>query len=286
MRVVSEQHQSNRNVKWMWALLALLAFTGAVFFACLIMDHVFDYYKSGTKYAELRQNIYIESSSWHSEDHMSATVFNDDSTQPTAALLQYTPPVDIVKLRAINQDLVGWIRIADSAIDYPVVQGSDNAYYLANNFFREKSKSGCLFLDTRAVSDFSSKNNLIYGHNMKDGSMLGSLLSYLDKPYLDKHSEIVLYGLLEGYNLVPFAVYTDTNRGEYLECEFVNEAAYKNWLNLIIEKSIIQLGVFPDGTDHVITLVSCQAGFRDRRVVLHLVMRPDNDSLRSESGVT
>lgn len=82
--------------------------------------------------------------------------------------------VDFEALKMINEELVAWIRCGALGIDYPVVQGKDNAYYLNHTFSKEEHISGCIFMDYQNRSDFSDDNTILYGHNMKDGSMFGS----------------------------------------------------------------------------------------------------------------
>ena len=87
----------------------------------------------------------------------------------------------------ITKEMVGWITIDDTNIDYPVMQGDDNVYFLNIDPFGEYSLSGSIFLDSRSSSDFSDRYSLIYGHHMDYGAMFGALDDFLDKSYLEKH---------------------------------------------------------------------------------------------------
>ena len=93
--------------------------------------------------------------------------------------IQYTPAewiqIDWPALKMLNPDITAWLLIPALSLSYPVVQGEDNAYYLHRSFQREGSYAGCIFLDTRNSPDFQDPFTLIYGHNMRDGSMFGSL---------------------------------------------------------------------------------------------------------------
>ncbi|MCD8074384.1 MAG: class B sortase [Lachnospiraceae bacterium] len=104
-----------------------------------------------------------------------------------------TITVDFEALRAINPDIVAWIRIAGTEVDYPVVQGEDNGYYLTHTFTGAENSAGTLFLDYRNAGDFTDSISMIYGHNRKDGSMFGNLKAFLDEAYFSEHGEIQLY---------------------------------------------------------------------------------------------
>lgn len=101
--------------------------------------------------------------------------------------------VNFLSLEAINPDVVGWIAAEGTEIDYPVVRGKDNDFYLRHLFMGEQNKLGSIFMDYRNHSDFSNKNTIIYGHNMKDGSMFSSLIKYKDQHYYDKFPTMQLY---------------------------------------------------------------------------------------------
>ncbi len=82
--------------------------------------------------------------------------------------------VDFDSLKEINGDIVAWIKCKELGINYPVVQGTDNSYYLTHTFSGEEHISGCIFMDCVNKTDFTDDNTILYGHNMKDGSMFGS----------------------------------------------------------------------------------------------------------------
>jgi len=95
-------------------------------------------------------------------------------------------------LSDINPDYIGWIRIEGTKIDYPIVQAKDNEKYLHTTFSSERNASGAIFMDYRCRKGFESLPAIIYGHNMKDGSMFASLHHYRDRAYLDEHPEIII----------------------------------------------------------------------------------------------
>ena len=105
-----------------------------------------------------------------------------------------TPPirVDFDALREKNDDVVAWIYCPDTPINYPVVQAADNEAYLHRLLDGSKNSAGTLFMDFRNSSDFSDWNSVIYGHNMKNGSMFGTLMDYKTQSYFDAHPKVFL----------------------------------------------------------------------------------------------
>jgi len=101
--------------------------------------------------------------------------------------------IDFEGLRKINEDLVAWIQIPGIGLDYPVVQGEDNEYYLYHTFQKENNKAGSIFLDYRNHDDFTDRRVILYGHNMKDGSMFSNLKQYQDSVFRKNSDSAYLY---------------------------------------------------------------------------------------------
>ena len=91
--------------------------------------------------------------------------------------------VDFKSLRAVNPEIVAWLSIDGTNIDYPVAQHSDNDYYLHHLFTGEWNSSGCLFMDCHNQSDYSGRHTIIYGHHMDNGSMILNVMGYKDQTY-------------------------------------------------------------------------------------------------------
>ena len=103
------------------------------------------------------------------------------------------PRVDFDGLRAINGDIVAWIQIPGIGVDYPVVQGKDNEHYLHYTFDGKANKAGSIFLDYRNRADFTDSKVILYGHNMKDGSMFSNLKKYQDAGFRKEQGRVLLY---------------------------------------------------------------------------------------------
>ena len=101
--------------------------------------------------------------------------------------------INFPALRKKNNQIIAWISIPNMPIDYAVVKGKDNNYYLKNDALKKSNKAGAIFLDTQLKSDFSNRDSIIYGHDMYDGSMFGSLTKYRTKSHQDNHQYIFVY---------------------------------------------------------------------------------------------
>ena len=117
---------------------------------------------------------------------------NADS-EDTEENQEETVTVDFEALKKINREIIAWIRIPDTGIDYPVVQGADNEYYLNHTFKKTEHVAGSIFLDKDNSPDFSNRKSILYGHNMKDGSMFRGLRNFLDDEFLKEHHTLYLY---------------------------------------------------------------------------------------------
>jgi len=95
--------------------------------------------------------------------------------------------------QAVNKDIVGWLTVRDTEIDYPIVQGSDNDYYLRHDIYRNTAPAGSIFLDSGRRPDFTDRYAIIYGHSMKNKSMFGSLSYFTEPMYFNSHAAGTLY---------------------------------------------------------------------------------------------
>lgn len=124
------------------------------------------------------------------------------------------PEIDFTALKAANSEVVGWIYIPDTNVNYPVVQSkTSDYYYLTIDYKHRWSVSGSIYLSTYCASDFSDVESLIYGHNMHNGEMFGKLKKYTDPQYLEAHKEL--------YILLPEGGYIKYNvtEGKYISIE-------------------------------------------------------------------
>lgn len=173
------------------------------------------------------------------------------------------------ELLAINSDVIAWIKISDTTINYPVVKGQDNEYYLNHNIKKESSVSGSIFMDYRNEGNNQDLNKIIYGHNMKDGSMFKALINYKNREFLIAHPIIELDTLNESTQWEIFSVYiTDTNFN-YIKTNFDNKEEYSSFLKELKNKSLYDTGVNITSDDIILTLSTCTYEFSNARFAIH-----------------
>lgn len=178
------------------------------------------------------------------------------------------PPIDAVEapkearaqfkaLLDANPDVVGWIRIGNTAIDYPVVQGKDNAYYLNRNYKGEEASAGSIFLDFRNDIGKAQPNTVIYGHRMKDGSMFGDLKKFLEEDFFRNNPTFQYDTLYHSYRAEIFSVYPATADLDYIQTGFGNEQEYAAFLQSLRERSLYKTDTVLGMADRILTLSTC-----------------------------
>lgn len=187
--------------------------------------------------------------------------------------------VDFSKIADLNSDSVLYLKVNGTKIDYIVVQGKDNEYYLNHNFNKENNRSGWIFLDYKNRLDGTDKNLIIYGHNTKDGSMFGTLRKVITSDwYLNKDNHIIT--VVDKNNKTMkyqvFSTYKVDNEEYYIQTEFTNDDSFKEFLNTIKKRSVYNYKVDVDSSDKILTLSTCAAN-GTKRDVLHAKLIVENE---------
>ena len=182
---------------------------------------------------------------------------------------------DLAALHEQNPDIVGWIKIDDTRVDYPVMWTPEEPeYYLRRNFQKEESMAGTPFLDAASTMPGSS-NWLIYGHNMKNGPMFHDTLKYEDKAFYDGHKTIH-FDTLEGeglYEIVAVCytqIYAENAQvfKYYQYASITDEASFDAYVQGVKSLSIYDTGVTPVWGDQLITLSTCEYSVEDGRFII------------------
>lgn len=191
-----------------------------------------------------------------------APVTEDD---PYLHVLQYT---NLDALRQVNPQVTGWIRIPGTSIHYPITQTEDNSYYLTHTWEGEPNYCGAIFLETMNSADFSDFNTIIYGHNMRNGSMFAGLHDYTTLSHWAEHPYVYLVtdeGVLR-YEI--FSSYNAAVDSKTYGLSFRQSQTREEFIAMALENSDIDTGLVPATTDRILTLSTCTGlGYRERRVV-------------------
>jgi sortase B len=179
-----------------------------------------------------------------------------------------TPTMDFEHIRKEAPDVVAWIRIDGTMIDYPVMYADDNEFYLEHLPNGKKSDQGSLFIDYRNAPDFLDPNTLVYGHRMKSGTMFGTLRYYNNQSYYDKHPTVSIFTPEGNYEAILFAGYTFDQTVEMPPTRFKNAEEFDKYIQDARRRSIFQSDVEVSATDRLVTLATCDYNFEDGRLVI------------------
>ena len=177
------------------------------------------------------------------------------------------PQVDFEALREINPDIVGWLYIEGTEINYPVVQSTDNDYYLHHLFNGRLNGAGCLFLDSSNDPSFSDPHSVIYGHYMQNGSMFAGLGGYKKQEFYDEHKTVLLLTPNKNYHVELFSAYVASESSDAWQLNFENDE-YADWLAAACESSGIATDVSPTVENRVLTLSTCSYEYSGARLVV------------------
>lgn len=185
--------------------------------------------------------------------------------------------VDFLALRAINDDLVGWLYYEPLEINYPVVRGDDNEYYTHYTFEKEKNASGAIFMECLNKPDMSSYNTIIYGHNMRNGTMFGSLKKLLsDYSIIDENPYFYVFTEEKAYMYEIVSVYI-TNQTSDTYNLVNNEEEQQEYIDYVKSSSTWYWEKELKNTDKIVTLSTCHGLHSNNRTIVHGVLIAEED---------
>ena len=185
-----------------------------------------------------------------------------------AACRLWMAEIDHAALTEMNGDYACWLYCPDSAIDYPVVQGDDNSWYLHRLFDGSYNSCGTLFVDYRNLPDFQDPNTLIYGHHMSNGSMFKGITYYAEQVYYDAHPWMLISSGREVALLELFAGYLTDKRDHCYDIAISDEADLSAFAQTALEKSDFRAEIEILPGDRLVTLSTCAYAFENARYIL------------------
>lgn len=176
--------------------------------------------------------------------------------------------VSINKLKKTNKDIVSWITVDGTNINYPVVQAKDNNYYLSHDIEKNVKASGWVFMDYRNSFDMSDDNTIFYGHNLANKTSFGSLENVFKSDWFETSNHYIeVLSEKDRYLYEIFSVYTINPETYYLQNNFNNKDNYIEFINTIKSRSIYNFNIDVDNKDKIITLSTCTNDNKNRNVV-------------------
>lgn len=187
-------------------------------------------------------------------------------------------PIDFERLQEYNPELVAWIRIPDTAIDYPVArhEGSDQSYYLYHNMYGETAFAGCIYMEHINTADFSDYNTVLYGHNMKNGSMFAALHEYESMDFMRQHPYIYVYMPEKSYRYTIVAAYSADDTNLNAAFDFHDRDSYASYVrfleNNVSMDAVLQSNVAVTADTKMITLSTCVGNQPERRYLVQGIL--------------
>lgn len=179
-------------------------------------------------------------------------------------------------LLTINDETVGWLKVNNTNIDYPVVQAKDNDYYLKKNFYKQNDKAGAIFMDYRNDSRELNQNTIFYGHNrFSNGVMFGTLQNSLNKNwYTNPDNHYIQFDTLYGkMKWKIFSIYKIDVTTDYLKTTFLDDESWLEFANMLKNRSIYDFGTNIEAGDKIISLSTCMGANNQQRLVVHAVLQ-------------
>jgi sortase B len=261
-----------RRIYELWFRRTLLSVAAAVFLFSTykVTIYFWDGYENKKTYAEIRELYYEEPL----VQHVSLRKPAEPSRQTEPARQTEQPSMKMInpkynELIKQNEDIVGWIKIDDTKIDYPVLQADDNDFYLNYGANKEKNVAGSIFMDYRNEAGELSRNTVIYGHDMKNGTMFAGLLAYESRWNFENKAIIEFDTVYSDEKWIIFSAYTTDSAFNYIKTDFNSQEEYAAFLNTISAKSLHVSGVELTAEDRILTLSTCSSAFDNARFVVH-----------------
>lgn len=186
-------------------------------------------------------------------------------------------------LKALNPDVVGWIAVPETNINYPIVQGLDNSFYLHHLFDASPSGTGAIFADYEGSATLDGQHNIIYGHNMFDGTMFSEMLMYSDQDYFDCHRRIHLYTPTRNFELNVVAAINVAADAPLRRFTFEDGDAFASFVQETLSSAETKAPNTPDlvaEAESLYSFVTCVTFDANRRVIICAVpvrnVVPDN----------
>ena len=201
----------------------------------------------------------------------------EEITEETGSSVYEGCPVDFAGMWKVNQDVYAWITIPGTVIDYPILQhATDNTYYLNYNIDGSHGYPGCIYTENMNSKEFTDNNTVIYGHNMKNGTMFSGLHKFEDSTFFEEHTKVHIYTPEKELTYTIFAAYIYDDRHLLYSFDFANEQVYAAYLteiqNMRSMNALIREDVEVTTEDKIITLVTCIGNQTSKRLLVQAVL--------------
>lgn len=194
------------------------------------------------------------------------------ATIPDDPIIQELLDIDLDALREENEDVIGWIRIPDTKVNYPLLQWTDNDFYLDHTWKQSNNASGAIFMEYQNKPDFSEFNTIIYGHNMRNGDMFGTLHYYRRPNYWKEHPYVYIVNDEGVLRFDVFAAQSASTKSVIYGLGIETDQRKEEFIRFARDYSFFEVDFIPTAEDRILTLSTCTgAGHVNRWVVLSVL---------------
>lgn len=193
---------------------------------------------------------------------------SEAETEPTAPT-----EINLPAVQAYNGDVVGWIEVPGTVVFYPLMQSTDNEFYLTHTWKKAQLSVGSIFLDCANSSDLSDFNSIIYGHNMYNGSMFATIYNYRNQSYWEAHPDIYITTASGLHRYAVYAAFQVSTDALVYQRSFLDDASKANFLDFSLRRRFYNTGETPSVSDRVITLSTCIGSDNSVRFVVQAVLK-------------
>lgn len=250
------------KIKWKNIILILIIITSFITLLISIFNIIkwkIDSNKTNYEITNIQENINVEEIQDTENTEIIEPVIEVPKENPYWDYINMNMiNVDFNGLKRTNPDVVGWLKVNGTNINYPFVQSSDNDYYLTHSFNKSYNGGGWVFLDYRN-NGTNNKNTIIYAHGRSDKTMFGTLKNVLNNGWLNNTNNYVIKISTETENSLwqIFSVYRIPTTSDYLQTNFNDETEYQNFLDMIKDRSSHNFDTNVASTDNILTLSTC-----------------------------
>lgn len=268
------------KIKWKNIILILIIITSSITLLISIFNIIkwkIDSNKTNYEITNIQENINVEEIQDTENTEIIEPIIEVPKENPYWDYINMNMiNVDFNSLKRTNPDVVGWLKVNGTNINYPFVQSSDNDYYLTHSFNKSYNGAGWVFLDYRN-NGTNNKNTIIYAHGRSDKTMFGTLKNVLNNGWLNNTNNYVIKISTETENSLwqIFSVYRIPTTSDYLQTNFNDETEYQNFLDMIKDRSSHNFDTNVASTDNILTLSTCYNN-SDKIVVHAKLIKKEN----------
>lgn len=250
------------KIKWKNIILILIIITSSITLLISIFNIIkwkIDSDKTNYEITNIQENINVEEIQDTENTEIIEPIIEVPKENPYWDYINMNMiNVDFNSLKRTNPDVVGWLKVNGTNINYPFVQSSDNEYYLTHSFNKSYNGAGWVFLDYRN-NGTNNKNTIIYAHGRSNKTMFGTLKNVLNNGWLNNTNNYVIKISTETENSLwqIFSVYRIPTTSDYLQTNFNDETEYQNFLDMIKDRSSHNFDTNVASTDNILTLSTC-----------------------------